>query len=129
MLSRRHLLLGASLTSLGFDLPAQAGEIPFTIAEFEAAKKAGKPIWVEIHASWCPTCKAQIPILAKLFATPKFADLVVLRVDFDQQKDIVRSFRAQIQSTLIVYKDGKEIARSVGDTNAQSIESLLSQAV
>ena len=44
MLSRRHLLLGASLTSLGFDLPAQAGEIPFTIAEFEAAKKAGKPI-------------------------------------------------------------------------------------
>jgi thioredoxin-like negative regulator of GroEL len=129
MLSRRDLLLGASLTSLGFALPAQAGEIPFTIAEFEAAKKAGKPILVEIHASWCPTCKAQIPILAKLFATSKFADLVVLRVDFDQQKDIVRSFRAQIQSTLIVYKDGKEIARSVGDTNAQSIESLLNQAV
>ncbi len=129
MLTRRHFILGASCASLQWAQAAQAAETPFTIAGFEAAQKAGKSILVEIHASWCPTCKAQIPILSRLLATPKFADMIVLRVDFDSQKDIVRSFRAQIQSTLIVYKGGKEIARSVGDTNAQSIESLLGQAI
>jgi thioredoxin 1 len=126
---RRLLLACASLAMLVSIAPAFAKETPFTTAAFQDAEKAGKPILVEIHASWCPTCKAQMPILGKLTAEPAFSNMVVLRVDFDDQKDIVRAFGAQTQSTLIVYKGDKEVGRSVGDTNADSIAALLGKAL
>ena len=101
----------------------------FTPQAFEAAQADGKPILVEIHAPWCPTCKAQKPILDKLIADPKFGELKVFHVDFDSQKDVVRFFKATTQSTLIVFKGGAEAGRSVGDTNAASIAALLDKAL
>lgn len=101
----------------------------FAQARFDEALKAGKPIVVEIHASWCPTCKAQTAILGPMLKDPKFADLIVLRVDFDAQKDVVRKFGATMQSTLIAFKGGAEVARSVGDTNPASIAALLGKTV
>ena len=136
MLSRRLIAaaivmgaLSAPVLALPPGAPAGAVETPFTPQAFDSAEKAGKPILVEVHAVWCPTCKAQIPILAKLFAEPEFRDLVVLRVDFDAQKDIVKKFGVQMQSTLIVFQGNKEVGRSVGDTNAGSIQALLTKAV
>ena len=85
---------------------ASAAEVvPHTSQAFAAAQKAGDPILVEITASWCPTCKAQKPILSKLESDPKFKDLKVFDVDFDSQKDVVRNFKATMQSTLITFKD------------------------
>ena len=128
MFSRRSLL--ASAVVLAFATPAFAmDEKAFSRAEFEAAQKAGKPILIEIHASWCPTCKAQAPIISELSGNPKFKDLVIYRVDFDTQKDAVKAFGARMQSTLIAYKGGKETARSVGDTKKESIAALLGSAI
>jgi thiol-disulfide isomerase/thioredoxin len=105
---------------------AQAAETQdYNAKAFAAAQAAGKPILVEIHASWCPTCKAQLPILGELEKQEKFKNLMVFRVDFDSQKDAVRAFGARVQSTLITFKGTKETGRSVGDTNATSIASLL----
>jgi thiol-disulfide isomerase/thioredoxin len=57
--------------------PAFATETKaFDPQSFAAAQKAGKPIFVAIHASWCPTCKTQKPILSELMAEPKFKNLV-----------------------------------------------------
>ena len=93
MISRRTLL--ASLVVAGFAAPALAAErIDYSPAAFDAALHSGKPILVWIHASWCPTCKAQAPTLAKLEAEPRFKDLTVVRVDFDSQKDAVKRFGA-----------------------------------
>jgi thioredoxin 1 len=131
MISRRFLLqagtAAAMLTSAALAATAAfaAEEQPFTRQAFLAAQSSGKSILVEIHASWCPTCQAQKPILGKLFADPKFKNLAVFRVDFDSQKDEVRNFKARIQSTLITFKGSEEIARSVGDTNPDSIADLL----
>jgi thioredoxin 1 len=105
---------------------AQAAETQdYNAKAFAAAQAAGKPILIEIHASWCPTCKAQLPILGELEKQDKFKDLMVFRVDFDSQKDAVKAFGARVQSTLITFKGTKETGRSVGDTNAASIASLL----
>ncbi|WP_036290623.1 thioredoxin family protein [Methylosinus sp. PW1] len=101
----------------------------FTPQGFEAAQAAGKPILVEVHAPWCPTCKAQQPILEKLEKDAKFDSLQVFHVDFDSQKDALRSFRATTQSTLIVFKGKSETGRSVGDTSASSIGALLDKAL
>lgn len=128
MFSRRSVL--ASFVMLAMAAPAFAmEEKAFNSADFQAARKAGKSILVEIHASWCPTCKAQAPILSELTANPKFKDLVIYRVDFDTQKDAVRAFGARMQSTLIAFKGEKETARSVGDTKKESIATLLGSAI
>jgi thioredoxin 1 len=130
MLSRRSVLL-ASLAASAFAIaPAFAETAPaFDAQAFAAAQKAGKPILVAIHASWCPTCKAQAPILSELRADPKYKDLVYFVIDFDSQKDLVKRFGARMQSTLISFKGDKEEGRSVGDTNKESIYALAAQSV
>jgi len=130
MLSRRSALFSAVAATAAFAAPAFATETEvFTPDAFAAAQKAGKPILVAIHASWCPTCKAQKPILSELMAEPKFKDLIYFVVDFDSQKDAVRFFGAQMQSTLIAFKGTTETRRSVGDTERSSIAALLNKTL
>src|SRR5579859_2543489 len=102
---------------------------PFSMEAFKAAQASGSPILVEIHAWWCPVCKAQGPILDQLTAQPKFKDLKIFRVDFDGMKPVVQQFGAQMQSTLIVFKGSSEKGRSVGDTKEASIEALLNKSL
>jgi len=127
----RSTLLFLSLAAfLVWALPASAGmERPFDAKAFAAAQDAGKPVLVEIHAGWCPTCKAQKPILDKLSGQPKYSGVERFRVDFDDQKDVVKQFKAQVQSTLIVYRGRNEVARSVGETDEGRIRALLDKAL
>ena len=130
MLSRRSMIFAAVVASLGFVAPALATETKtFDQASFAAAQKAGKPILVAIHASWCPTCKAQRPILSELMADPKFKNLVYFVVDFDSQKDVVKNFGVRMQSTLIAFKGATETGRSVGETDRSSIAALLNKTL
>ncbi len=99
------------------------------VATAQAAKKAGGPILVEVTAPWCPTCKAQKPILSELSAQPKFAKLAIFQVDFDSQKDALKMLGVQMQSTLISYKGDKEVGRSTGVTNKTAIEDQLSKSI
>src|SRR5216683_2808340 len=114
MLSRRSVLKASLIATAIVVSPALAETAPsFDAKAFADAQKAGKPILVAIHASWCPTCK----------------DLVYLVIDFDSQKDLVNRFGARMQSTLIVFKGAKEEGRSVGDTNRASIYALVGKSV
>jgi len=123
------LAVVASVLVLG-SLPVGAAEWkPFDAAAFAQAQKDGKPILVDIFAVWCPTCRAQNPILTQLTREPKYKDMVVFKVDFDTQKDDVRALKAQKQSTLIVYSGETEKGRTVGDTNPTSIAALLDSAL
>ena len=113
------------------------GAMPATAAEWKefspealaAAQEAGKPILVDVFAAWCPTCRAQNPILVKLTKDPKYKNLLVLKADFDAQKEDLRALNVRSQSTLIVFKEGKEVDRSVGDTSELSIEGLLDKTL
>jgi thiol-disulfide isomerase/thioredoxin len=110
-------------------LAAHAGQRQkYDAAAFAAAQKSGKPVLVHVSAPWCPTCKAQKPIVDMLGATPEFKDLVVYEVDFDSDREALKAFNARSQSTLIVFKGATEVGRSVGDTKKESIEALISGA-
>ena len=131
MLSRRHVL-GALVITTVLSLNSIASAVdkkPFDQKAFEAAQVAGKSILIDVSAPWCPTCKAQAPILSRLMRDPKFKELVSFNVDFDSQKDILKSLNVRTQSTLIVFKGKQETGRSTGDTNAVSIESLLAKSI
>ena len=128
----RRLLLGALALSAALSVGSIAVAMekkPFDQQAFDAAQAAGKPILVEVSAPWCPICKAQAPILAKLRNDARFKNLVSFNVDFDSQKDLLKKFNVQKQSTLIVFKGRQEAGRSTGDTNAASIEALLARSI
>ena len=126
---RTFILASAAIAAAGSSVPAGAAAQRFTQAAFAAAQAAGKPILVEVTAPWCPTCRAQQPILQRLTAEPRFRDLVFLSVDFDSQKDVLRTLNVQSQSTLVVFKGRQEVGRSAGDTNAASITALVAKSI
>ena len=131
MLNRRYLLGALTIIatlSLGSIVSAMTKK-PFDHKAFDAAQAAGKPILIEVTAPWCPVCKAQAPILSRLKAEPKHKELVSFEIDFDSQKDLLRKFNVRTQSTLIVFKGKQETGRSTGDTNADSIASLLGKSI
>jgi thioredoxin 1 len=130
VVNRRSILI-ASLAAASLAVsPALAETGPaFDANAFADAQKAGRPILIAIHASWCPTCKAQAPIVSELRADPRFKNLAYFEIDFDSQKDLVNRFGARMQSTLIVFKGDKEEGRSVGDTNRDSIYALVSKTI
>lgn len=105
-----------------------AGEA-FTQAQFDSLQSAGKPVVVHIHAAWCDDCKAQDAILSKMMALPELKKITFLQVNFDEQKEVLKQFNASKQGTLIVFKDGQEQQRSIGDTQDDSVESLVRKGV
>lgn len=102
---------------------------PYTQEAFETLLKAGKPTLVEVHADWCSTCKKQVPITNALLKLESYRQISPLKVDFDKQKDALKTLRVSKQSTLIVFKNGKEVGRSLGDTSQEGIENLLKKAI
>ncbi len=101
----------------------------FTQANFDALQAAGKPVVVHVHADWCPTCRSQDAILNPLIKSPEFKGVTFLQVNFDDQKDALKKFNVANQSTIIVFKGGKEVGRSVGDTKAPSVDALVKKSL
>lgn len=129
MIARRTVLalaLAVATTSIAI---AAGAPKPFDQKAFDAALTGGRPIVVHVHAPWCPICRAQKPILAKLREQPRFSEFEAFEVDFDNDKASVRAVGARLQSTLIVYGGGGEIARTVGDREEGWIEELLEKAL
>lgn len=126
---RRAVILGAALAA---SIPAAAwaaGVTQFASANFEAANKAGGPVLVHINATWCGTCKAQIPILSKLLEEPKYKAVKAFAVDYDSEKPVMRELKAPDRSTIILFKSGKEVARSTGDVTEDKIAGLIDKAL
>jgi len=122
-----RFLVAAGL-ALASQLSLAAAPKAFTQAEFDALTRAGKPIIVDVSAVWCPTCKAQKPIIERLAVQAAYRDVAVLSVDFDADKKVLKEFGVGSQSTLIAFKAGREVARSVGDTSPAGIERLFQKA-
>lgn len=115
------LLVGGSLAG-----PAAAADrFPYRTALFARAQAEGKPILIDITASWCPVCKVQNAVITRDLFKPEFAGYVVFDVDFDSQKDVVRQLGATSQSTLIIFKGKRETARLVGGTDPGLIEAMM----
>lgn len=125
-----RIVLGSLTAATFLSAPAYGtAQRPFDQRAFKAAQDSGKPVLIEIHADWCPTCKAQLPILDKISNEQKFVNVVRFRVDFDDQKDLVRQFKARAQSTLVLYRGKSEVARSVGETDEARIRAMLAKAL
>ena len=104
----------------GMQLSAQAstaGWQTYDEAEFVMAQGKGKTIVVDVYADWCPTCRAQAPILEQLRKERQDGNTLFVKVDFDKEKAFLRDHRIPRQSTVLVFKGKKEVVRSIAQTN------------
>lgn len=101
---------------------------PYSAQALADAEKAGQPVALHFHADWCPTCRAQDKTLASMKGE-KGLDLTILTVNYDTEKDLKKRFNVRTQSTMVVLKGSKEVARLAGDTSADGIRGALKAAL
>ena len=118
-----------TLGLLGAAAFAHAGEQPYDKAAYTAALAKGQPVIVDFSASWCPTCKAQKPIVQGLLKDPKRKTLTVFVADFDKEEALKKQMNVTMQSTFVVFKAGKEVGRSTGQTDKTEIAALFDKAL
>jgi thiol-disulfide isomerase/thioredoxin len=102
---------------------------PFSHERFEALQKSGEVVLIDIHADWCSTCAKQTKQLTKYQTENPDKVFHILQVNFDDQKDVVRHFRAPRQSTLLIYKGDEQFWYSVAETRYQEISDQLDRAI
>lgn len=108
---------------------ALAAEAPFNQARFEQAKAAGQPVVVYFHADWCPTCRVQQPIVARLAAEPQFKPVTIFEADYDAETALEKDLKVTQQSTFVVFRQGHEVTRSTGQTAEPAIRATLLKAL
>jgi len=103
--------------------------VPITAADLAEIEKKGKSAVISVHADWCSTCKSQDKVLANLMKAPEFKNVTFYQLEFDTQKDLLKTLKVRTQSIIIVFKDGKEVARTTGDTKEAALSKLAKQAI
>ena len=94
----------------------------FSKSAFLNAQKEGKIVVVKSNNKYCFTCIQQ----SKVFSEAKidFQDIIFL--SFAQKnKEIAELFNITKRSTIVIYKNNVEIARSIGQTNKSQIYSFI----
>ena len=129
MIKFLKLMIPVAITLICLSFANAAERSTFDRAAFDNAQNANKSVLVYVSAPWCPTCKAQKPIIEKLASNPKFKNLQIFDVDFDTSTDVLASFKVNKQSTLIVFKGKDETGRSTGDTSEKSLSDLLDKSL
>ena len=97
----------------------------FDKAKFDQLQSEGKPVLIDVYASWCPTCERQQWLLSSYFAERPDSNLTVMVVDYDDDKEWVKFFKAPRQSTLALYQGNERVWFSVAETRKRKIFSAL----
>lgn len=127
-MDRRRLFLAAFVLAGLSSLPARAFEVQsYSKDAAHGAIASGKPVIVEVYASWCPICQAQATAVDAMKNEPAYKDLSFFRVDYDQQKDVVKMLNSP-RATFIVYRGGKEIARESWGATDEDVAKMLMKA-
>ena len=99
----------------------------FTVEAFNEAQKAGKTIVINSWNKSCGTCLMQTKVLNE--AQKDFPEVVFLSYEQTKHKDIANLLNVEYWATIIIFKNGKEIAKEIGITNKTDIYSLIKQKI
>ena len=103
---------------LAFNVNAMEKKTTFKKELFNKAQSEGKVVVVSSWIKYCPSCASQMKVLQK--AKNDFDNIEYFAFDVTN-KNISNLFNVQYQSTLLIFKDNKEVYRSIGETTQKEI--------
>ena len=91
--------------------------------EFEAeVLKSDKPVLVDFWARWCMPCKMLRPIVDKV---SNELNIKLATIDVDENEELIKEYGIMSVPTLKIFKNGKEVASSVGVISETKLKEML----
>ena len=115
----------ASISSTTATEKEAAMEITLTKTNFEAeVLKSDKPVLVDFWAPWCGPCRMLAPVLAEV-AAEKGGKIKVGKVNVDENPELAAQYGISGIPAMLLFKDGKVVATSVGFKPKSELESFI----
>ena len=109
-----------------FAFSANAKETSFNKELFDKAQLDGKVVVVSSWTKYCSSCASQMKVLDK--AKNEFDNIEFFSFNI-KNKEIAKLFDVQYQTTLLIFKDNKEIYRSIGETTKDLIYEAINSSI
>ena len=107
-------------------LSANAKETTFNKELFDKANSDGKVVIISSWVKYCTSCASQMKVLDK--AKNDFNNIEYFKFDV-KNKEIANLFNIQYQTTLLIFKDNKEVYRSIGETSREAIYKAIKSSI
>lgn len=129
-LTRRKFLATTAIGMMATAMPmtAMAKTVQYSHATFDQYLASGKTFLMGVHAKWCSTCDRQKRVINALRAQGEpYNSMTMLAVDWDENRKspLIGKYNVPRRSTLIMFKDGKEVGRVVAGTSTEQIKQLI----
>ena len=111
---------------LAFCSKAIGKETTYSKELFDKAISEGKVVVVSSWIKYCTSCASQMKVLEK--AKNDFDNMEYFAFDVTK-KEIAQFFNVQYQTTLLIFKDNKEVYRSIGETTKELIYDALKSVI
>ena len=105
---------------------SSAKETTFKKELFDKALSNGKVVVISSWIKYCTSCASQMKVLDK--AKNDFDNIEYFKFDVTN-KEIAEFFNIQYQTTLLIFKDNKEVYRSIGETTKELIYDALKSSI
>ena len=83
-------------------------------------ERTSLPVLVDFWAPWCGPCRMMAPVLERL-AHDRPTTLQVAKINTDEQQELAARFNIRSIPTLILFRDGREIARQSGAVDSSTL--------
>ena len=103
-------------------------ELKITAANFEnEVLNSDKPVLLDFYADWCGPCKMLAPVVHEI-AEENAGTIRVGKINVDEQMEQAMRFQVSSIPMLVVFKDGKAVAKSVGYLPKAEITAMVESA-